>query len=98
MFGVQQTLRVCMATGIMFPSLMIILEKYGSISCEIKRNFFGHFKDFKAMAGKEKGMQIKTLRLDEGGEYFSNDFSSFCKSIVYAGGLHAGILHNKMEL
>ena len=42
-----------------------------------KSEVFGHFKDFKTMAEKETGMQIKTLRLDGGGEYFSNEFLDF---------------------
>ena len=42
-----------------------------------KSEVFGHFKDFKAMAEKETGMQIKTWRSDGGGEYFSNEFSDF---------------------
>ena len=63
-----------------------------------KSEVFGHFKEFKAMAEKEIGMQIKTLRSDGGVEYFSMSFWIFCKSMVYAGNLHVGILHSKMEL
>ena len=42
-----------------------------------KSEVFGHFQDFKAMAEKETCMQIKTLRSDGGGEYFSNEFLDF---------------------
>ena len=42
-----------------------------------KSKVFGHFKDFKTMEKKEIGMQIETLSLDGGGEYFSNEFSDF---------------------
>ena len=38
---------------------------------------FSHFKAFKAMVEKEKGMQIKVLRFDEGGEYFSEEFNDY---------------------
>ena len=40
---------------------------------------FSHFKGFKAMVEKEKGMQIKVLRSDGGGEYFSEEFSDYLK-------------------
>ena len=45
-----------------------------------KGEVFGHFQKFKAVVvEKEKGMQIKCLRSDGGGEYFSNEFSDFLK-------------------
>ncbi|WP_139158356.1 DDE-type integrase/transposase/recombinase, partial [Enterobacter cloacae complex sp. GF14B] len=44
-----------------------------------KSEVFGHFQDFKVMIEKETDMQIKTLRSDGGGEYFSNDFSDFLR-------------------
>ena len=42
-----------------------------------KSEVFQHFKDFKAMVEKQTELQINTLRLDGGGEYFSNEFSNF---------------------
>ena len=42
-----------------------------------KSEVFGHFKAFKAMVEKETGLQIKCLRSDGGGEYFSNEFNTF---------------------
>ncbi len=36
-------------------------------------------KNFKAMVEKEKGVSIKCLRSDGGGEYFSNEFSEYLK-------------------
>ena len=42
-----------------------------------KSEVFQHFKNFKAMVEKETRMYIKCLRLDGGGEYFSNEFSKF---------------------
>ena len=42
-----------------------------------KSEVFQHFKDFKAMVEKKIEFQIKTLRLDGGGEYFSNEFFDF---------------------
>ena len=44
-----------------------------------KSEVFSHFKAFKAMVEKEKGMQIKVLRSDGGGEYFSEEFSDYLK-------------------
>ena len=42
-----------------------------------KNEVFQHFKDFKAMVEKQAELQIKTLRLDGGGEYLSNEFFDF---------------------
>ena len=42
-----------------------------------KSEVFSHFQKFKAMVEKEKGIQIKCLRLDGGGEYLSNEFIDF---------------------
>ena len=42
-----------------------------------KREVLQHFKHFKNIVEKEIGMQIKCLRSDGGGEYFSNEFSRF---------------------
>jgi transposase InsO family protein len=39
---------------------------------------FQHFFNFKAMV-KEKGVSIKCLKFDGGGEYFSNEFSEYLK-------------------
>ena len=44
-----------------------------------KSQVFNHFKAFKAMVEKEKGMQIKVLRSDGEGEYFSEEFSDYLK-------------------
>jgi hypothetical protein len=42
-----------------------------------KGEVFQHFLNFKAMMEKEKGVNIKCLRSDGGGEYFSNEFSEY---------------------
>ena len=42
-----------------------------------KSEVFGHFKAFKAMVEKERSLQIKCLRSDEGGQYLSNEFARF---------------------
>jgi len=42
-----------------------------------KGEVFQHFLNFKAMVEKEKGVNIKCLRSDGGGEYFSNEFSEY---------------------
>jgi len=44
-----------------------------------KGEVFQHFLNFKIMAEKEKGVNIKGLRSDGGGEYFSNEFSEYLK-------------------
>jgi hypothetical protein len=44
-----------------------------------KGEVFQHFLNFKAIVEKEKGVNIKCLRFDGGGEYFSNEFSEYLK-------------------
>jgi hypothetical protein len=46
-----------------------------------KGEMFQHFLNLKTMVEKEKekGVNIKCLRFDEGGEYFSNEFSEYLK-------------------
>jgi len=44
-----------------------------------KGEVFQHFLNFKAMVEKEKGVNIKCLRFDGGGEYFSNEFNEYLK-------------------
>jgi hypothetical protein len=44
-----------------------------------KGEMLQHFLNFKTMVKKEKGVSIKCLRSDGGGEYFSNEFSKYLK-------------------
>jgi hypothetical protein len=44
-----------------------------------KGEVFQHFLNFKAMVEKEKGVSIKCLRSDGGGEYFSKEFNEYLK-------------------
>jgi len=44
-----------------------------------KGEMFQHFLNFRAMVEKKKGVSIKCLRSDGGGEYFSNEFSEYLK-------------------
>ena len=37
------------------------------------------FKSFKVMEENEKGLKIKCLRSDRGGEFTSREFNSFCE-------------------
>ncbi|GJV79507.1 retrovirus-related pol polyprotein from transposon TNT 1-94 [Tanacetum coccineum] len=37
------------------------------------------FKKFKAMVEKEKGLKIKSMRSDRGGEFLSKEFNKFCE-------------------
>ena len=44
-----------------------------------KAEVFNYFKEFKAMVELQIGKKIKCLRTDNGGEFCSNDFDTFCK-------------------
>jgi hypothetical protein len=44
-----------------------------------KGEMFQHFLNFKAMVEKEKGVSIKCIRTNGGGEYFSNEFNEYLK-------------------
>ena len=44
-----------------------------------KAEVFSHFKEFKAMVELQTGKKIKILRTDNGGEFCSNVFDTFCK-------------------
>ena len=41
-----------------------------------KSEVFTHFQNFKMLAEKQTGLQVKCLRSDGGGEYFSNEFTT----------------------
>ena len=43
-----------------------------------KSDVFEAFKRFKNLAEIEKGMKIKSLRSDRGGEFTSEEFSKYC--------------------
>jgi hypothetical protein len=63
-----------------------------------KGEVFQHFLNFKAMVEKEKGVSIKCLRSDGGGEYFSKDSVSTWRSMEFKGSTDVVIPHSKMEL
>ena len=44
-----------------------------------KAEVFSHFKEFKTMVELQAGKKIKCLRTNNGGEFCSNDFNTFCK-------------------
>ena len=44
-----------------------------------KSQVFDKFKEFKAFAENQTGMKLQKLRSDNGGEYTSKAFNSFCK-------------------
>jgi hypothetical protein len=44
-----------------------------------KGEVFQHFSSFKIIMEKEKGMNIKCLRFNGKGEYFSNEFCEYLK-------------------
>ena len=44
---------------------------------QCKSNVFEAFKCFKKLEETEKGMKIKTIRSDRGGEFTSDEFSKY---------------------
>jgi len=44
-----------------------------------KDEVFSKFKEFKDQVENMTGKKIKVLRIDNGGEYTSNEFIDFCK-------------------
>jgi transposase InsO family protein len=44
-----------------------------------KDEVFRRFQEFKSLVENQIGKKIKVLRLDNGGEYTSNEFKDFCK-------------------
>ena len=44
-----------------------------------KNEVFGKFKEFKALVENMTEWKIKTLRLDNGGEFTSEEFNEYCK-------------------
>lgn len=44
-----------------------------------KSQAFETFKTFKTMVEKEKGLKIKSMRSDRGGEFLSKEFNKFCE-------------------
>nr|GEY51045.1 retrovirus-related Pol polyprotein from transposon TNT 1-94 [Tanacetum cinerariifolium] len=48
-----------------------------------KSQAFEAFKTFKAMVEKEKGLKIKSMRSDRGGEFLSKEFNKFFDCAVY---------------
>ena len=46
---------------------------------KIKDEIFGKFKEFKALIENHSERRIETLKIDNGGEYTSKEFQSFCK-------------------
>ena len=46
-----------------------------------KSEVFGKFKEFKALIENHSERRIETMRLDNGGEYTSKYFESFCKEV-----------------
>ena len=48
---------------------------------KIESEVFRKFKEFKALIENHLEIRIKTLRLDNSGEYTSNEFEPFCKEV-----------------
>jgi hypothetical protein len=63
-----------------------------------KGEVFQHFLNFKAMVEQEKGVNIKCLKSNGGGEYFSNEFNEYLKEHGIQRKYRVVIPHNRMEL
>lgn len=61
-----------------------------------KSEAFTAFKSFKAKVENEVGTAIKTLRIDRGGEYMSQEFTNFCDEPGIRRQLTAAYTPNKM--
>lgn len=62
---------------------MLIIDDYSRM-CWVtflgeKLEAFGKFKLFKKMVENETGKKIKCLRSDQGGEFTSKEFNTFCE-------------------
>ena len=42
-----------------------------------KSEVFVHFQNFRVLVENQSNMQVKCIRFDGGGEYFSNEFSDY---------------------
>jgi hypothetical protein len=63
-----------------------------------KGEVFQQFLNFKAMVEQEKGVNIKCLKSNGGGEYFSNEFNEYLKEHGIQRKYRVVIPHNRMEL
>jgi transposase InsO family protein len=64
------------------PTLWTLLgshKELGGALMKHKGEVFQHFLNFKTTVEKEKGVSIKCLRSNGGGEYFSKEFSEYLK-------------------
>ena len=63
---------------------LLIIDDYSRLiwvaMLQHKSDVFEAFKKFKAVAETEKGVKLKALRTDRGGEFASTEFSDYCNS------------------
>ena len=61
---------------------LLIIDEFSRLTwvamLQCKSDAFEAFKHFKNLAETEKGLKIKTLRSDRGGEFTSDEFSRYC--------------------
>jgi transposase InsO family protein len=58
---------------------MILLRKTWIYFMKTKDEVFSRFQEFKALVENQTGKKMKVPRSDNGGEYTSKEFDSFCK-------------------
>ena len=63
-----------------------------------KYEVFSKFKEFKALIENHTEKKIKNFRLDNGGEFTSNEFKQLCKGSGIRGRFPLLLIHNKMGL
>ena len=58
-----------------------------------KSEVFERFREFKTLVENQTGKKIRVLRIDNGGEYNSNEFMEYCSAegikIAYVSGQHS---------
>ena len=65
--------------------LVASFTRLGALLCCMSTKSGSKFKEFKVLVENATCEKLCTLRSDNGGEYFSNDFNEYCKQM--------GILH-----
>ena len=77
MYGDQLRYNLLLALVLMLLLLMVQLEK--QVYCNRHKSYvFATFKKWKALVENETRKRLKSLRFNNGGEYYRKDFDSCC--------------------